>query len=246
MKEIKNSAYRSAWVPDYCDDLGPKIWNADNWQDGLIHNVVRITPARRRIAIDCGANIGMTTIALAHYFEQVYAFEADPLTYECLVKNTEFLDNVICINAAVSDASNKPLRFVRTEEGVSGHTHILNKEVDETTANVFTVNSVTLDGHRYSKCVDFIKMDIEGCEYDALHGSVQLLKKHRPVLLIEMSKAKVLAFDDFYMFLREYGYIFVDKIGRDFLFICKDRSATTKKYFAMQKSDRVANLVRKF
>ena len=39
---------------------------------------------------------------------------------------------------------------------------------------------------------DFIKIDIEGAEYDALQGATALIRTHRPTLLIEAHSAELL------------------------------------------------------
>ena len=54
---------------------------------------------------------------------------------------------------------------------------------------------IEVDKDRYVPChrlddiiygpVDFIKMDIEGAEYEALRGAEQLIKKYRPTILVE-------------------------------------------------------------
>ena len=56
-------------------------------------------------------------------------------------------------------------------------------------------NMIKVDKEGYVKCnsldnifygrVDFIKMDVEGAEYNALMGAEKLIKKYRPTLLIE-------------------------------------------------------------
>lgn len=243
MKLIKNSAYRSTWVPDHCNDLGPLIYSADTWQESLFHNVLRITPSRRRVAIDAGANVGLTTIALRQYFDHVYAFEADPLNYECLVKNTEFLDNVTCINSAISNVEGKELNFARTL-GVSGHTRVNKTGIKPGAQELFKVTTTTLDSHSYPGNVDFIKMDVEGMEYLALHGSSQILTDNRPAILLEIDKGHILKFDAIYQLLRTKKYIFIDKLKRDFLFIAEERYKDADKYFALQKTDTYMTLVR--
>ena len=58
--------------------------------------------------------------------------------------------------------------------------------------------------------IDFIKLDIEGAELPALKGAVEIIKKFRPVLYIEVFKEWTKEFGyhpfDLYCFLRELGY----------------------------------------
>ncbi|MCX7824006.1 MAG: FkbM family methyltransferase, partial [Verrucomicrobiae bacterium] len=44
--------------------------------------------------------------------------------------------------------------------------------------------------------VDFIKMDIEGCEGRALRGMLGLLRRHRPVILSEFGPQMLMAMSD--------------------------------------------------
>lgn len=47
---------------------------------------------------------------------------------------------------------------------------------------------ITLDSVKLSQ-VDFIKIDVEGMEIDLLRGAAKILKKHRPMMLIEHTKS---------------------------------------------------------
>ena len=52
-----------------------------------------------------------------------------------------------------------------------------------------SVKSIALDDfvqQRRLPRIDFIKMDIEGAELDALHGAAEIIKKHRPKLAISV------------------------------------------------------------
>lgn len=43
----------------------------------------------------------------------------------------------------------------------------------------------SLDNIYYDGQIDFIKMDVEGAEYEALKGAEQLIKKYKPTILVE-------------------------------------------------------------
>ena len=237
MKEIKNSAYRSAWVPDHCNDLGIEVYNADNWQDNLLHNVLRVVHKQRRgVAIDGGANVGMTAIALRYYFDCVVAFEADPLNYECFLKNTDFLTNIHSYNFALSDQAGEQAIFAR-KIGVSGHSRRSNGEIEDPNYELFNVDTTTIDSITYPGRINFIKLDVEGSEFITLKGAQNILKMDRPVLLIEIDKGSILKFDLIYQYLISMDYIFLDKIKRDFLFIPKENYRDSVDYFRKQRVD---------
>ena len=62
-----------------------------------------------------------------------------------------------------------------------------------------TIDQITKD---YKK-VNFIKMDIEGAELKALIGAEMTLKKHKPILSLEVNRN---SFFNIYNFLKPFGY----------------------------------------
>lgn len=73
------------------------------------------------------------------------------------------------------------LEFIEKANGAS---HIV-KTADETGNNSTFVSVVSLD-HVIEEDVSFIKMDIEGAEYNAIKGAEQLIKRCRPKLAISI------------------------------------------------------------
>lgn len=224
MKLIQNTVYGGTWVPDHCNDKGPIIWNADNYAGGMIHDVVRLVPGRRRqIAIDLGANVGLTALGMGHYFENVIAVEADPLTFECLVKNTEINPNIQCYNYAISNID-ADMSFTRVI-GVSGHSHqYRGREGDK--YETFNVPARKLSHLMQSigkirKPIGFIKMDIEGMEPLIIEDSLDLIRGHRPVLLIEIAHNYFESFDRIFTALKSIDFAFAGQIPnkRDFIFV---------------------------
>lgn len=115
--------------------------------------------------IDCGANLGMSVI----YFKQLYpnatiiAFEADDYIFNFLEKNMESFGfiNVELINKAVWNCDDT-LSFI-VEGGAGGR---LEKET--TIGKYKKVACTSLKKYLIGKKVDFLKIDIEGAEYEVI------------------------------------------------------------------------------
>jgi hypothetical protein len=58
--------------------------------------------------------------------------------------------------------------------------------------------------------VDFVKLDVEGAELSVLRGATQLLVRKRPVLLVEVSQVRTIAWgydaEEIVHFLQRTGY----------------------------------------
>ena len=116
--------------------------------------------------LDCGANIGLSVI----YFKQkfptsaVIAFEPDPDIYKVLKKNINeyHLVNVNPIEAAVW-SSNGKIDFQK-EGGFSGS--VVNHW---DTGNLISVRTIDLREFIDRK-IDFLKIDIEGAEFEVVKG----------------------------------------------------------------------------
>jgi FkbM family methyltransferase len=115
--------------------------------------------------IDCGANLGMSII----YFKQLYpnatiiAFEADDYIFNFLEKNIESFGykDVELINKAVWNCDDT-LSFI-VEGGAGGR---LEKET--TIGEYKKVTCTSLKKYLIGKKVDFLKIDIEGAEYEVI------------------------------------------------------------------------------
>ena len=141
-----------------------------------------ICPKNGDYIFDCGAYTGNTAL----YFSQksglegnVFAFEAMPETYNILKRNMSELGNknINIYNNAISNCSKK-LNFTVNATPGSRQTNDKNGiEVQAISIDEFVKNN---NIHR----VDFIKMDIEGSELEALEGCKLVCKKHDPILAI--------------------------------------------------------------
>lgn len=124
--------------------------------------------------IDCGAYVGDTIEnfrRLGHHFAEVAAFEPDPTHYPKLSR-------VLASERAAlfpCGAWNcmELLRFVANDAAshISGHGDIV-------------IQAVALDDALPGFAPNFIKMDIEGAESQALDGARKMVSAHRPRLAI--------------------------------------------------------------
>lgn len=131
--------------------------------------------------VDVGAHIGSHTTRLAKYFEKVYSFEPNPDTFDLLALNTSKFENVFCIREALSNKNDyqkfKSERFNSGKSRITENTHESNS----------IVQTKTLDQHhKLLKNIRFIKIDVEGHENEVIAGAVDLIKKHKPMLMIEI------------------------------------------------------------
>lgn len=168
------------------------------------------------IVIDCGAYTGNTAL----YFSQragdqgkVYAFEAMPQTYKELKENVSAytMKNVIPVNMALTDKKCE-LAFTQTAGPASCELPGSRKE------NGIKVSAISLDefiNENRVEHVDFIKMDIEGGELDALLGASKTIERfkpklaisvyHKPQDMIDIPK-KILELDPGYTFYLKHNY----------------------------------------
>jgi FkbM family methyltransferase len=142
-----------------------------------------LLPEANAVALDVGANIGVTAAVLSRCLPQgvVYAFEPGKSVYAALVRNVEQnrLPNVRPWNAAVSNA---PGTVKFSEHFAYGHI--------TTNPNAPTIPAITIDGfveeHSLAR-VDFIKIDVEGYEKAVLEGATRTIARHSPIVLMEFN-----------------------------------------------------------
>ncbi len=177
--------------------------------------------------IDIGANIGYYTLLFAKLVGKegkVYAFEPEPNNLHLLKKNIEInnYQNVIIEQKAVSDTT-KNVNLFTAKQGIGEHRINFSWFGN----NGIEVKAIKLDDYINEK-IDFIKIDIEGAEYNALLGMKKILESNNDIkILVEYGKSQLNEFgvneDDFFNFLKlqKFKIYFVDKKTNLFTLLTK-------------------------
>ena len=132
----------------------------------------------RGSAFDIGANAGSWTVMLSQLFDRVIAVEPDPRALLALREAAGELESVVVVNAAVRSKRGSCTLYQRAEALQSS---LLEESpiggdgaVPCPPTSTATVECITLDDVA-KHAPDFVKMDIEGSEADAL----SLIEKKR-------------------------------------------------------------------
>lgn len=134
-------------------------------------------PIKGEIVVDVGAHIGKYTILASKLVEKkgkVIALEPEPENFKILTKNCELNNckNVILLNYAVWD-STKDLKLFLTEATTE---HSLKKKTEKF-IKVKTISLDRLFEKMKLKKVDWLKIDVEGAEIEAIRGALKSLEK---------------------------------------------------------------------
>jgi len=133
---------------------------------------------KQPLIIDCGANIGMSILYFKHLYPEakIIAFEANPGTYELLLKNIKenSIDHVECHHLALSDTTGE-ISFYHDEEKGTLHSSIIESRGGHLKVMIPTKKlSQTI---AQFESIDLIKIDVEGAEQriiDDLYNSALL------------------------------------------------------------------------
>jgi len=137
------------------------------------------------IVFDGGSHLGtFTRLALERGAQTVIAIDADPTTMMCFKKtfSTEIAaGQVVAIEAALWNKSGEFL--VLTEEANSLNTSVHAEGKESQARSPVRIPTITIDETVRSmniKKVDFIKLNIEGAEREALLGAVDTIRLFHP------------------------------------------------------------------
>lgn len=143
-------------------------------------------------ALDCGANIGTYTVEWARLMDgwgQVIAWEPQERVFYVLAGNVALsnLFNVKVINGAVGRRCGV-MKMPVPDYGVAGNyggvTLRGENKIGQPITEHTEVAVINIDAMQTNR-VDFIKLDVEGMEVDALEGARETIKTHGPYILVE-------------------------------------------------------------
>jgi FkbM family methyltransferase len=146
---------------------------------------------RGAVVLDIGAHIGLfSTIAakIAGNIGKVFAFEPAPKTVPVL-QQTIRINKLETVIEPINDAmgsSKGTITFYASDEEADNSNSLVSYKQDRK-LNGVEVNVNTIDNFVLSRklChVDFIKIDVEGAEYDTLRGGKAVFEKFRPAFIL--------------------------------------------------------------
>lgn len=174
--------------------LPPRLHlRALTWVDCLVGaaepenvHVPRLVPqSRRAVALDIGANNGVTTWLLSREFQLVHGFEPNPqLAAELAAAAPR---NVRVHQMAVSNKEGEAELLIPVSKGVtlSGWGSLRGNLFDHfDQIQRVKVPTQTIDSFQF-ETVDFIKIDVEGHEMSVLEGAKETIQRCRPWLVVE-------------------------------------------------------------
>jgi FkbM family methyltransferase len=196
---IGNSMLLKISVPKYDYKFYCRINREDlvfmtNHEDDIIEH---FTPKQGDIVVDIGAHMGRYTIISSKRVGtngKVVAIEAHPGNFEMLNRNIKLnqLTNVIPLNYAVYSKETKIKLYLPEEDsGFTIYNTIMSNRAG-TEDKFVEVNANTLDcllqiNQIREEEVNWIKIDVEGAEFEVLKGAANVLSKSKDIaLLIEV------------------------------------------------------------
>jgi len=168
--------------------------------------------------LDIGAYLGTHTVAFSQLVGEtgrVISFEPQTDIFILLNKTIEEnnITNVETHNKAVYDKNTK-IMFSNTNNGKASISHIRprlpNPDKKKTDA-------ITIDSLKLKKC-DFMKIDVEKCEWVVLDGAEETITKYRPIIFIEIFKIPT-NLQKLRKFTQDHNYSFTNVGGADFVLL---------------------------
>ena len=149
----------------------------------------QVSPRPGDTVVDCGAcanayggQFVTDFIKMASPSGKVIAYEPIPEVFEALRRDVADEFSVILVNSAVWD---RPTTLTFASDGISSRK--ISAATEQTSlvqSDKVSVRAERLDDLAEEMPIHFVKMDVEGAEYEALLGASELLRRDRPDLAI--------------------------------------------------------------
>jgi len=157
-------------------------------------------PEKGDVVVDVGSHLGKYAIEAAMLVGSkgiVVAIEAIPANFSMLKKNIELnrLENVVAFNLAAWN-SKCSLQFLVGSTSANSNISRYNYEQGKIEVQAERTDKLLIEQLDLNR-VDWIKIDVEGAEYEVLLGLEETLSRFKPIIIVEIwsqNMAKVKAF----------------------------------------------------
>jgi len=190
------------------------------------------------IFLDIGANLGVFSLEIARTEKcNIIAFEPNPPTAECFkksIKANKLTDRIKLFQVALSSESCKvnlidsPINAGASALETSASMNNIGDRYEVRAESLDDFSDFKLLLAELNKKIGLIKMDIEGAEMLALEGMSNVLKKHKPVLIIELIDSQLRSFGsskkELVKLLNSYDFKLSNEFEGNGLFIHSSRN----------------------
>jgi FkbM family methyltransferase len=200
---------------DYAQDknetfgVGYQILTSSSFDPDEVDFVLNLLGERRRlfgdgvVALDCGANIGVHTIEWAQLMTgwgAVLAIEAQERIFYALTGNIAvnncFNARAMCAAVGATVGTIRvpspnylaPASFGSLEIRPSPRNEFIGQRIDYSDHATLETRMISIDALNLQR-VDFIKLDVEGMELEALEGAINTIRNRKPQVLVERLKS---------------------------------------------------------
>jgi FkbM family methyltransferase len=221
---LRVDEFQGEFYVDPKSDLAVRVLS-DGWFEPRLASIALQVVDAERDVVDVGANIGFYTVLLAKKLgrgRRVAAFEPDEDAFEKLnrnVRHNKVGEMIITLPYGASNSSGSaalyhvPGRSEYSSLSPIVHPSATGDLITSRTISTVTVDEVTL---KYGLRPAFLKIDAEGSEHLVLEGSHCTIKRHRPVILMEVSdnllRPAGSSADAVIGTVKSYDYIIIDPI----------------------------------
>ena len=184
-------------IVSYTNDLISDYIILDGWFE---HQILKFLEKsvfpnlpKRSTCLDIGAHIGNHSLYFSQYFENVIALEPHPTTFEILKLNADSVDNITTMNVGCSNISCKKSAYEPAGNSGGATVNIPSQnEISSKEFEFFLTPLDELDILQKVNSIDFIKVDVEGHEFECFKGAKNLLERHSPVIACEILKNSII------------------------------------------------------
>ena len=160
-----------------------------DWRNNSSQYFDYFQPGDGEVFVDCGCFDGGSCYRFAGWcgvkgYEHIYSFEADPANYE---KCKALLEPLGKCELFPFGTGNKREKVYFFSKGFEDSRIVSKEEADKIGPDGVTmIETVALDEVLEGKKITFLKMDVEGAEYEALLGAQKLIAECHPRMAISI------------------------------------------------------------
>jgi FkbM family methyltransferase len=158
---------------------------------------------KANIIFDVGCNIGINSILFNQFSsaKKIYLFEPNPEALSIAVENSilnNFAEKVRIFNYCISNKNDQVMKFYSVLEGAAGSIYEDFSKTASDLKSSYNVKTKTIDTVCEDENIipDFVKIDVEGHEFQVLEGAYKTALKGKTQFLVEMHSSHLLSMEE--------------------------------------------------